>query len=67
MSERRDAGPAGVPAADGSPGREVPKVDSPRVINSDILFSGSPYLAILHNQTIYFLRQTRLGKLILTK
>ncbi len=41
--------------------------DSPRVVNSDALLAGASQLAILHNQTIYFLRQTRFGKLILTK
>jgi hemin uptake protein HemP len=41
--------------------------DSPRVISSDTLLAGDSQLAILHNQTIYFLRQTRFGKLILTK
>jgi hemin uptake protein HemP len=41
--------------------------DSPRVVNSDTLLAGASQLAILHNQTIYFLRQTRFGKLILTK
>jgi hemin uptake protein HemP len=44
-----------------------PGPDSPRVINSDTLLAGASQLAILHNQTIYFLRQTRFGKLILTK
>lgn len=67
MSKRSDAGPAPAHVAGGSPCREATIVDSPPVINSDVLFSGAPYLAILHNQTIYFLRQTRLGKLILTK
>jgi hemin uptake protein HemP len=42
-------------------------IDSPRVINSDALLAGASQLAILHNQTIYFLRRTRFGKLILTK
>ena len=41
--------------------------DSPRVISSDALLAGSAQLAILHKQTIYFLRQTRFGRLILTK
>lgn len=41
--------------------------DSPRVVNSDSLLAGASQLAILHNQTLYFLRQTRFGKLILTK
>ena len=40
---------------------------SPRVISSEALLAGSAQLAILHRQTIYFLRQTRFGKLILTK
>jgi hemin uptake protein HemP len=44
-----------------------PSVDSPRVISSDTLLAGASQLAILHNPTIYFLRQTRFGKLILTK
>jgi hemin uptake protein HemP len=44
-----------------------PGFDSPRVISSDTLLAGDSQLAILHNQTIYFLRQTRFGKLILTK
>ena len=40
---------------------------SPRVVESTTLFAGRSQLAILHNRTIYFLRETRLGKLILTK
>jgi hemin uptake protein HemP len=40
---------------------------SPRVVTSDALLAGASQLAILHKQTIYFLRQTRFGKLILTK
>ena len=40
---------------------------TPRVVDSNALLAGQSQLAILHNQTIYFLRQTRLGKLILTK
>ena len=40
---------------------------SPRVVTSDSLLAGATQLAILHNQSIYFLRQTRFGKLILTK
>ena len=39
----------------------------PRVVRSDALLAGAPQLAILHNDTLYFLRATRLGKLILTK
>ena len=40
---------------------------APRVIHSTTLLAGASQLAIMHNETIYFLRQTRLGKLILTK
>jgi hemin uptake protein HemP len=40
---------------------------TPRVISSDALLAGASQLAILHKQTVYFLRQTRFGKLILTK
>jgi len=41
--------------------------DAPRVVTSDALLCGESQLAILHDQTIYFLRKTRFGKLILTK
>ena len=40
---------------------------SPRVVDSTTLLDGRSQLAILHNETVYFLRQTRFGKLILTK
>ena len=40
---------------------------SPRTITSDALLRGDSQLAILHERTVYFLRRTRLGKLILTK
>jgi hemin uptake protein HemP len=40
---------------------------APRVIHSAALLAGRSQLAILHNETVYFLRQTRFGKLILTK
>ena len=40
---------------------------SPRVVSSENLLAGASQLAILHNESIYFLRQTRFGKLILTK
>jgi hemin uptake protein HemP len=40
---------------------------SPRVVTSDALLRGESQLAILHERTIYFLRRTRFGKLILTK
>jgi hemin uptake protein HemP len=40
---------------------------SPHVVESTALLDGRSQLAILHNETVYFLRQTRFGKLILTK
>jgi len=39
----------------------------PRVVRSDALLAGASQLAILHKDTLYFLRETRFGKLILTK
>ena len=49
--------------------RAQPRADatSPRVVHSAVLLDGCSQLAILHNETVYFLRQTRFGKLILTK
>ena len=38
-----------------------------RVVQSDALFAGHAQLAIVHERTVYILRKTRLGKLILTK
>ena len=38
-----------------------------RVVTSESLLAGATQLAILHDRTTYFLRQTRYGKLILTK
>ena len=38
-----------------------------RVIESEALFAGASQLAIVHDRTIYILRKTRFGKLILTK
>jgi hemin uptake protein HemP len=71
MSTDRD-----IPAAD-SAGR-APVADAlgadakspdatPRVVTSESLLGGATQLAILHDRTLYFLRQTRYGKLILTK
>jgi len=37
------------------------------VVESATLLAGHSQLAILHRDAIYFLRETRLGKLILTK
>jgi hemin uptake protein HemP len=51
--------------------QHAPKHDGsrglPRVVRSDALLAGASQLAILHNDTLYFLRETRFGKLILTK
>ena len=51
------------PARDASPAAAA----TPRVVTSDALLRGESQLAILHERTVYFLRRTRLGKLILTK
>jgi hemin uptake protein HemP len=40
---------------------------TPRMVSSDALLRGDTQLAILHEQTLYYLRRTRFGKLILTK
>jgi hemin uptake protein HemP len=45
----------------------APPPRSPRMVTSATLLAGRTQLAILHNETIYFLRHTRFGKLILTK
>jgi len=39
----------------------------PRVVSSDLLFRGDVQLGIRHDETLYILRRTRFGKLILTK
>jgi hemin uptake protein HemP len=56
-------------AANSDDGRhdERPNDFVPRVVSSETLLRGANQLAIHHNQTVYFLRQTRFGKLILTK
>jgi hemin uptake protein HemP len=56
--------------AGANPGREGPQREHPglpRVVTSEALLAGASQLAILHDRTIYFLRRTRFGKLILTK
>jgi hemin uptake protein HemP len=45
----------------------APTLVARRVVTSDALLRGESQLAILHERTVYFLRRTRLGKLILTK
>jgi hemin uptake protein HemP len=40
---------------------------APRMIESDQLMRGASQVAIRHDNCVYILRKTRLGKLILTK
>ncbi len=47
--------------------RSVQVPQSPRVVTSETLLRGESQLAILHERTVYILRKTRFGKLILTK
>ncbi len=65
--ERPDDGPARNESAANAEPTQSTSTRAPRVINSSALMAGQSQLAILHNETLYFLRQTRLGKLILTK
>ena len=68
MSERLTLEPAPGASERTDAGRQWQEfTGSPRVVRSETLLAGASQLAILHNQTIYFLRQTRFGKLILTK
>jgi hemin uptake protein HemP len=65
-----DVGPAGATHATGArtkPEGTDPGDGTPRVVTSESLLAGASQLAILHDRTLYFLRQTRYGKLILTK
>ena len=56
-------------SSDQPPSRAVQAVcrPSPRAVTSDALLRGESQLAIVHERTVYFLRRTRFGKLILTK
>lgn len=56
-------------AADATPSRSHQQGTErvPRIVSSETLLAGASQLAILHNNAVYYLRQTRLGKLILTK
>ena len=51
---------SGMPTSTANDGRH-------RVIDSKALLSDQRELAIRHKQSIYYLRETRFGKLILTK
>jgi hemin uptake protein HemP len=64
--------PPPTPDAGGAPPNErtaavAPGSGSPRVVRSDALFAGGTQIAIQHDHSTYILRQTRSGKLILTK
>ena len=58
---------AAPPVVGSAPGQTSSGAKAPRAVDSEVLLAGASQLAILHNQTTYFLRQTRFGKLILTK
>ncbi len=61
----------GMDKVSGSLGQQVninhQPIDVPKIISSEILFSGQRELTIQHMGQIYRLRQTQQGKLILTK
>ena len=66
MSERDPAADSQPEATAGAPGGAgLPT--APRMVSSDALLRGDSQLAILHEHTLYYLRRTRFGKLILTK
>jgi hemin uptake protein HemP len=66
-----DGGPVprggGMAGPSGAAGRTGARDGTPRVVTSESLLNGATQLAILHDRTLYYLRQTRYGKLILTK
>jgi hemin uptake protein HemP len=66
--DERRRPPAGIDErVDPEPPEEPGTGALPRVVRSDALLGGASQLAILHNDTLYFLRTTRFGKLMLTK
>ena len=64
--DARSAAQAAAGASVGMPEQSVQDA-APRVVTSESLLNGATQLAILHDRTLYYLRQTRYGKLILTK
>ena len=56
--------PGIAPAAAARPPRPLPRT---LVVSSDQLFAGAVEVQIQHNGSLYRLKQTSLGKLILTK
>ena len=67
MSELQTGAPSSASADDDARSDGSRDSAPARVVTSEVLMGGSTQLAIRHNQSIYFLRQTRFGKLILTK
>ena len=57
----------GEPAGEEPGAANARQSSAPRMVHSTVLLAGRSQLAIRHNETVYFLRQTRFGKLILTK
>ena len=55
------------PPATGAPRSSAPSIEAARRLNSAELFRGAGVLVIEHRGAEYRLRQTALGKLILTK
>ena len=58
--------PAIFPATSSAPAI-VPTANARRAIASEALFAGATEVQILHRGSLYRLKQTALGKLILTK
>lgn len=69
MSERETGEGEGIRqgAQAATPASAASELRTPRLVSSDALLRGDSQLAILHEQTLYYLRRTRFGKLILTK
>ena len=55
------------PAAIETTGEAPPRTPKVRLITSEALFADFPEVQIAHGDALYRLRQTSLGKLILTK
>ena len=66
MSSHPRATPPQAPAAADAPAAAA-RSAGPRVVCSQWLFDGASELQIEHRGTLYRLRQTAMGKLILTK
>jgi hemin uptake protein HemP len=62
-----DSPPAQTTDALAAPERKSFVAGAARIVDSDQLLAGASQLAIRHRDAVYFLRETRFGKLILTK